>query len=59
MSTVWAISYPFSEFFKVPLLDESAAAPAGVITDRALNKDNPQWELGREGRGWRQHGETR
>lgn len=50
-STTQAVSHPFSEFFKAPLLDDSAAAPARVIADRALKKENQEWELVREGRG--------
>lgn len=57
-STVQAVSYLLSEFFKAPLLDESAAAPARAIVDRALKKENQEWELVREGRGLRRHGET-
>lgn len=48
MSTVQAVSYLFSEFFKAPLLNESAAAPARVIADRALKKEKQEWEGG----GW-------
>lgn len=45
--------YPISflNFFKASLLDDSAAAPARVIADRALKKENQEWELVREGRG--------
>ena len=42
VSTVQAVSYLFSEFFKAPLLNESAAAPAGVIADRALKKEKQE-----------------
>lgn len=41
----------FPNFFKASLLDDSAAAPARVIADRALKKENQEWELVREGRG--------
>ena len=42
---------PFLNFFIAPLLDDSAAAPTRVIADRALKKENQEWELVREGRG--------
>lgn len=51
MSTVQAILYLFSEFFKVPLLGDSAAASALVITDRALKKGKPAVGVGEGGEG--------
>lgn len=42
MSTVHAVSTLFSEFFKEPLLNESAAAPARVTADSALKKEKQE-----------------
>ena len=38
--------YPtsFLNFFKAPLLDDSAAAPARMIADTALKKESQEWE---------------
>lgn len=56
-STTQAVSHPFSEFFKAPLLDDSAAAPARVIADRALKKRKPGVGVGEGRKGVRRHGE--
>lgn len=53
-----AVSYLFSEFFKAPFLKAPAAAPVRVTADRALKKEKQEWELLREGKGLRRHGET-
>lgn len=47
LSAILASSHLF-EFFKAPLLDEfaaAAAAPVRMIADRALKKQNQEWEL--------------